>query len=223
MSYFKDTRTAIILAYDDGFLDDEEFLLLYDAHFSKNPEFPYEEYGRFDLDEMDDVECKAEFRFNKRDITFLADAMGIPDKFVCHQGTTAEGIEGLCMVLKRFSYPCRYSDMIPRFGRPITVLSMISNTVIDEIYNSHHQRITQWNNAMLNPVKLQQYADAIYAKGAALDNCFGIIDGYRETYMSAWRASKLVYNGHKRLHALKFQSVTLPNGIIGNMFGPVGM
>ena len=33
---------------------------------------------------------------------------------------------------------------------------------------------------------------------------------------------RLVYNGHKRVHALKFQSVSLLNGIIANLFGPVG-
>ena len=33
--------------------DDEEFCLLYDVNRSKNPEFPYEEYGKFDLEEMD--------------------------------------------------------------------------------------------------------------------------------------------------------------------------
>ena len=32
---------------------------------------------------------------------------------------------------------------------------------------------------------------------------------------------RIVYNGHKRVHALKFQSVALPNGSIGNMYGPV--
>ena len=31
----------------------------------------------------------------------------------------------------------------------------------------------------------------------------------------------IVYNGHKRLYALKFQSLALPNGLIGNLFGPV--
>ena len=31
-----------------------------------------------------------------------------------------------------------------------------------------------------------------------------------------------VYNGHKRVHALKFQSVTIPNGLIANLYGPVG-
>jgi hypothetical protein len=30
-----------------------------------------------------------------------------------------------------------------------------------------------------------------------------------------------IYNGHKRVHALKFQSVVLPNGLIGNLYGPV--
>ena len=27
-------------------------------------------------------------------------------------------------------------------------------------------------------------------------------------------------NGHKRVHALKFQSLVLPNGLTGNIFGP---
>ena len=31
----------------------------------------------------------------------------------------------------------------------------------------------------------------------------------------------VLYNGHKRGHAIKFQSVTAPNGMIANLFGPV--
>ena len=30
-----------------------------------------------------------------------------------------------------------------------------------------------------------------------------------------------MYNGHKRVHALKFQSLALPNGLIGNFYGPL--
>ena len=29
-----------------------------------------------------------------------------------------------------------------------------------------------------------------------------------------------MYNGHKRVHGIKFQSVVLPNGLIGNLAGP---
>ena len=32
----------------------------------------------------------------------------------------------------------------------------------------------------------------------------------------------VVYNGHKRAHGLKFQSVVIPNGLIAHLYGPVG-
>ena len=35
------------------------------------------------------------------------------------------------------------------------------------------------------------------------------------------RNQRVVYNGHKRVHALKFQSVVAPIGMIANLFGPV--
>ena len=126
------------------------------------------------------------------------------------------------MVLKRLSYPCRYSDLIPRFGRPVPVLSMINNAVLDYIYDAHSHRITQWNNMILDPVNLERYANAIYEKGAALDNCIGFIDGTVRPICRPGEMQRTVYNGHKRVHAIKFQSVTLPNGIIANMYGPVG-
>ncbi len=31
----------------------------------------------------------------------------------------------------------------------------------------------------------------------------------------------MVYNGHKRVHSLKFQSVVVPNWLIANLYGPV--
>ena len=35
------------------------------------------------------------------------------------------------------------------------------------------------------------------------------------------RYERVVYNSHKRVHGLKFQSVALPNGLIGKLYGPV--
>ena len=125
---------------------------------------------------MADSECMAEFRVNKRDLPHLAECLQIPDAFVCNQGSVCEGMEAICMLLRRLSYPCRYSDMIPRFGRPAPVLSMVTNKVIDFIYDTHGWRIKQWNHYLLSPAHLQTYADAVYAKGAALENCFGFVD-----------------------------------------------
>ncbi|KAK3734696.1 hypothetical protein QZH41_002116 [Actinostola sp. cb2023] len=129
------TREVLVDCYMTDIISDEEFVLLYDASYSKNLELPYDDYGRFDLEEMADSECIAEFRVKKRDLPLLADMLQIPDSFVCDQGSVSEGMEGLCMLLRRLSYPCRYSDMIPRFARPTPVLSMVTNKALDFIYD----------------------------------------------------------------------------------------
>ena len=49
MTSFKDARNLLLESYNDGSIDDDEFILLYEENFSKNPEFPYEEYNLFDL------------------------------------------------------------------------------------------------------------------------------------------------------------------------------
>ena len=68
---------------------------------------------------------------------------------------------------------------------------------------------------------LQLYADAIHNKGAALDNCWGFIHGTVRPIYQPKENQRMVYNGHKRVHALRLQSIFTPNGIIANLFGPV--
>ena len=65
------------------------------------------------------------------------------------------------------------------------------------------------------------YADAIQAKGAALDICWGFVDGTVRAICRPKVNQRVVYNGHKRVHSLKFQSVVAPNGLIAKFFGPV--
>ena len=222
MARFADARRELLLYYDQEIIDDDEFLLLWEQNLSKNPCFPYGEYESFDLDALDPAECKAELRFEKSDLASLAEALQIPDRFQCQQRSVCSGMEGLCMVLKRFAYPCRYSDMIARFAKPVPVLSMLTNTVVDFIYDMHNHRLTQWSNTLLSPQRLEEYAAAISDHGAALNNCFGFIDGTVREICRPKENQRIVYNGHKRKHALKFQSVTLPSGMIAQMYGPVG-
>ena len=61
------------------------------------------------------------------------------------------------------------------------------------------------------------------AQGSALDNCFGFVDVTFRPICKPGEHQRVVYNGHKRVHALKFQCVALPNGLIGHLYGPVGM
>ena len=145
MASLKQARGLALECCVYGLIVEEECMLLYDINQSKNLDFPYENYERFNFDDMDSAECLAEFRVEKQDISRLAYALGIPLVLNCQQRSICDGVEGLCMLLRRFAYPCRLSDMIARFGRPVPVISMITNEVMHFIYNNHHQRLTQWN------------------------------------------------------------------------------
>ena len=64
---FKNVRNLLLINHNDGFIDDDEFVVLYDLYALKNLDFPYDSYTPFDLEELDDHESEsfAEFRFGK--------------------------------------------------------------------------------------------------------------------------------------------------------------
>ena len=131
------------------------------------------------------------------------------------------GLEGLCLLMRRLAYPCRYDDLVKMFARPVPELCMISNTMVDWIYDNHSFRLTSWDQFFLSPY-LEQYCQSIAEKRSPLKNCFGFIHGTWHAIARPDTNHRTVYNGHKRrVHALTFQAVALPNGRIGNLYGPV--
>ena len=61
-------KTLLLDVYCSKTINDTEFLLLYDNNSCSNLHLPYWKYDRFSLEEMNDVERKAEFRFLREDI-----------------------------------------------------------------------------------------------------------------------------------------------------------
>ncbi len=72
----------------------------------------------------------------------------------------------------------------------------------------------------MSPQLLKNCADAVHNKGAPLENCFGFIEGIVRPIARPKYYQRVMYNGPKRIHSLKFQSVVLPNGLIANLAGP---
>ena len=68
------------------------------------------------------------------------------------------------------------------------------------------------------PASMNIYTDAIHNKGAALD-CFAFVDGTVRPICRPIENQRIVYNGHKRVHALTFHPIALPNSLIGHMYG----
>ena len=68
MSFFSDMRNLLLFLYNSESTSDEEFLTLYESYSSKNPDFPYSAYPKFDYDQIDESECLVEFRVRKQGI-----------------------------------------------------------------------------------------------------------------------------------------------------------
>ena len=134
MATFREAREALLLANDLDLIDDEEMLLLYDLNRSKNLDIPYWKYEKFELDSLSDDECKSEFRFLKHDIYTLLDVLNLPEKITCQNRFSVYSEEASCLLLRRFAYPCRYEDLVPRFGRPVPQLSMVVSETMDLLY-----------------------------------------------------------------------------------------
>ena len=218
MASFQKIQELLLPCLEEEIIDDEEFSVLYEAYAPQNLPFQHSAYEKFSLENKNSAECKADFRVDKRDIALLVEALRVPPIFKCSNGTICDGTEGLCIVLKRFAYPCRYSDMMPIFRRSVPELSLICNQVTDWIYNIHGLKVTRWNHGILNPPLIATYADTVHSKGAALDNCFSFIDGTVRPISWPMSDQRVVYNSHRRVHALKFQAVTLPSGVIANIY-----
>ena len=86
MASFREIRSILLQSFDDGDISEYEFLLLYNVNTSKNPDFLYESYGKFDLSDMDDCECLSEFCFRKSDPPVLSEALHLPYYCTGQQG-----------------------------------------------------------------------------------------------------------------------------------------
>ena len=96
MCTFRETGEALYLAHDQGKVNDEEFLLLYDIDKSKNLDMPYWQYRTIDLDLLKDDECKSQFRFYKEDVYTLTDFFDLPERIVCPSRFSVDRERKLC-------------------------------------------------------------------------------------------------------------------------------
>jgi len=152
---------------------------------------------------------------------FASKETTIPQTITCYNRTKVDGLEALCIFLKRYAYPIRYGDMIPLFGRSVPELCIINHHILNHIHRHFAQLLTSFNHPWMAPQSLDEYARIIHEKGAALDFCWGFVDGTVRPVCRPGQNQRVFYNGHKRIHAIKFQSVVTPNGLISNLFGPI--
>ena len=99
-------------------------------------------------------------------------------------------------------------------------IHMAVSAILHFVYDNNSHCFTDLHKPLLQN-RLQSYAHGSHKKGAPLTNCFAYIDGTVRPLCRPTRYQSICYNGHERIHAIKFQSIVTPDGMIGNMYGPI--
>ncbi len=88
--------TDILMLWDTGYIDNDKLMLL----LSEEKELPYHlKYNRFELDSLDDLQCRKLFCFAKDDLPILVSKLRLRDEYRSPSRVTWSGLEGLCLML----------------------------------------------------------------------------------------------------------------------------
>lgn len=209
MSY-RNLEDQILFALLEEIIDIEDAIIL----ASELPKPTEIFYFRLDIDSFTEQSCIKLFRFSQTEIRMLVDGLSIPNKIKVQEGYVCNAIEGLCIVLRRLCYPGRWRDLETIFGRSQSSLCTIFLHLADFLTERHQNILNLDTNRIANNLAL--YSNAVHEAGAPLENCWGFIDGTVRPVARPTKGQKIFYNGHKRIHAIKYQAIMCPDGIIAH-------
>ncbi|KAE9055310.1 hypothetical protein PF007_g32361, partial [Phytophthora fragariae] len=216
----KEASFLVLALYAMGY--DAEAIALHTAEFmcelqlSWGGDYPR---VRFNLDEHDRSACRRLFRFEAQEIRQILISMDLPEEIITSQGCVVPREEAFCLLLRRLTYPARLDDLRCEFGRSAGSLSSTVNTTAQMVYDKIKTKMA-FDQRMVERYK-ERSSEAIFNKVGRLSKCFGFIDGTIRQTCRPVRFQDQLYSGHKRKHGIKFQNITMANGMIVSMFGPI--
>jgi nuclease HARBI1 len=150
----------------------------------------------------------------------MIEALQLPGHIETPSRFTFDPVEALGLTLAQFRTPGDQLELSLLYHRSQSAISEIVNWVVTFVDNSWQQLLDFDHEHLLSPSNLERYTKAIHSRGAPSDTIWGFIDCTIRRIARPSKWQRAAYNGHKKFHALKFQAVMLPNGMIGHLFGP---
>ncbi|KAK1941331.1 hypothetical protein P3T76_007197 [Phytophthora citrophthora] len=184
-------------------------------------------HAPFNFNSLSNDQCIDKIRFEKHQVVELVILLGV-EGIRTRERSVASGVEGICIVLYKLAVPVRWVDLEDFFGRDASGLSNIFLHVLTYIDKKYDRLLYVYHDYVAQ--NLQDYADAVFDAGGLLQNVWAFIDGTvrgicrpRTRHIKRdgmFMSQKSVYNGHKRKHALEYQTLTTPDELIVHLYGP---
>lgn len=147
--------------------------------------------------------------------------MGISNGIKTSNGYSFEGIEALCLLCGRFRTAGDIYELTAKYDRSQSAISECINALVVILDDQWKHLLDYDTQGVLHPHALAEYANAIRQAGAPANTVWGFIDCTIRRICRPSIFQRIVYNGHKKFHAMKFQAVALPNGLFGHLYGPI--
>jgi nuclease HARBI1 len=176
---------------------------------------------QFDPDAYDDKMFRTLFRFERSEmyelLSLLKSAGVLEDVVVTPSRDKAPLSHVMCMLAMKYAWPTRLAQMITVFGRSPCSMSRLVKQLRVVLYERFCDGFR--NPPLLTAEQCAIFSAAVEAKGG-LPGIVGFIDGTVRPIARPGVLQGAQYNGKDRVHALKYQAVTCPDGIIRNLAGP---
>lgn len=162
------------------------------------------------------------FRFTADEISDLASVLCIPNPVITRTCTHFDPIEALGLLLARYRTPAEIFFLSVLYNHSQSSISELVNE-LSEFLDEQWKHLLEAgdHNTVISRARLAEYAHAISSAGSPLSTVWGFTDCTIRfiCHPSWWQ--RQAFNGYKSQHAIKFQAIKLPNGLIGILFGPV--
>ena len=126
----------------------------------------------------------------------------------------------MLVLLTRLAWPSRVADIAESSNRYPSAISSGFNWMIEYIYDTFSY-LRDWRSLAVFVDRFGEFADAIHRRGSPLRNIIGFVDGKLQNVGRPGRNQGVLYSGMNRVHAIKWQGIMLPNGMMPYPFGPI--
>ncbi|CAM9615735.1 unnamed protein product, partial [Heterosigma akashiwo] len=173
------------------------------------------------LQDIEDNTFRLFCRFDRDEVRQLLEYLRFPAVVILDNGGQLSGEVVLLMLLYRFHAAQPLLDAQRFFGVHYSLISRAVKWATEHIYSQFRNKLNFDFN--LVQARIQLYAMKIEAKsGGAVHNVWGFIDGTVRPTARPVRGQREFYSGHKKAHGLRYQAITLPDGLIAQLWGPLG-
>lgn len=171
----------------------------------------------WNLADWPDVNCRAFCRFNKAELSELADLLDIGAITFSNRLRPSPEL-ALAITLNRLHYPATWRSRCEIFGRSIGYLSTVFTEVILHL-DTTYAALLDWHPRLDDEQLLEYFAQHVEAIHE-LKGIWGFIDGTFRGFRRPGIDQQRWYSGHYKMHGFKYQGVVTPDGILSSLSGP---